>query len=131
MFVLEWFKIFEGKNVYSSFHFLFSAQKFIQLNEYLQTDSGGAKFLIWKPGLLNSCRGVDTGPNSKNFLRNIFTFNLIPTKFMLCTVNWFRILEIFGTGSMMFILSRKITHFNFSSDLISPTILNPKKWEPS
>ena len=41
---------------------------------------------------------------------------------MLCTVNWFRIFEIFGTGSMMFILSRKITHFNFSSDLISSTI---------
>ena len=40
---------------------------------------------------------------------------------MLCTVNWFRILEIV-TGSMMFILSRKITHFNFSSDLISSTI---------
>ena len=33
----------------------------------------GANFLIWTLGLLNSCRGVDSGPNSENFLRNIFT----------------------------------------------------------
>ena len=124
-------RYFKEFPVLFSFPLFYSAhKKFIQLKEYLQTD-WRSKVLIWKLGLLNSCRGSDSGPNSENFLRNILYFNLNPTMFMLFTVNWFGISEIFRTGSMMFILSRKITHFNFSSDLISPNILNPWKGAPS
>ena len=77
MFVLECFKIFFQRTnctVESLFQFSIQRTK-IQFNwTNICKQTRGANFLIWTLGLLNSCRG----PNSENFLRNIFTFIKIP-----------------------------------------------------